>query len=162
MRAAAVVLAMVAVASSFSSAPDSVKPPANEPADMHTAEEDDHASDHVEEHDHASDHEGEEHAVDEGEIVVAWTAGFSDPSARMLEGLEGGEALKFEWTMGYHNVYQMASKEAYDACDFTDAIFLGDMSPVSFTFPVDSSAIYFSCSISGHCSGGQKLAVSAA
>ena len=69
---------------------------------------------------------------------------------------ELGTTLVFEWT-GRHNVYEMASKEAFEKCDFTNAKMLGDTSPLKVT--IDKVPVYYACEIGSHCSEGQKLAV---
>jgi len=72
-----------------------------------------------------------------------------------------GDTLQFTWS-GNHNVMRMASREAYDNCDFNaGATNLGSSSPVSVT--VTSLPVYFACSIGGgsHCRNGVKREVSA-
>jgi len=86
---------------------------------------------------------------------INWLAGFSDANARAME-LNVGDSITFTW-MGRHNVYQMPSEEAFDSCDFSDAIEIGSDSGVEVT--LNSLPSYFACEISGHCMAGQKLAV---
>merc|ERR1719478_1687626 len=89
--------------------------------------------------------------------AVDWNAGFSDADKRKMSA-NTGDKLKFSWTGG-HNVYLMASKAAFDACNFTGGTNLGATSPVSYTVPQSSEKIYFGCEVGMHCSAGQKLAV---
>jgi hypothetical protein len=89
------------------------------------------------------------------EVAVNWNAGFSGNAADQTKtGLETGDVLKFTWSGG-HNVYKMASKAAFDSCDFTGGTNLGSSSPVSYT--VESSTVYFACEVGSHCQSGQKL-----
>jgi len=83
---------------------------------------------------------------------VNWLFGFRDPSARATS-VEAGTVLTFSWK-GYHDVVVLPTKEAFDACDFSQGVSLGDVSPVSYTV---TETTYFSCSVPGHCLGGQKL-----
>ena len=89
--------------------------------------------------------------------AIDWLAGFGDAAAQAMTAAVG-DTLEFSWT-GNHNVYLMADETAFDACDFTGAIDLGDASPVSYT--LTSLPAYFGCEIAGHCTYGQKLAVTA-
>merc|ERR1712146_552051 len=57
-----------------------------------------------------------------------WLSGFTDPAARSMMATPGS-TIELKWT-GMHNVYSMASKEKFEACDFSDAVLLGDTSPV--------------------------------
>ena len=94
------------------------------------------------------------------ELDINWNAGFSDPAARN-QTAAAGDSLKFTWTGG-HNVYRLASKDAFDNCDFTDAANLGAASPVSVQQLTDldaNNAAYFACRVGSHCSSGQKLSV---
>ena len=70
-----------------------------------------------------------------------------------------GDKLKFAWT-GSHNVYKMASKTTYDACDFTGAtqVGTGDAGPVEATMGAET--VWYACKVSGHCGAKQKLQVS--
>ena len=68
-------------------------------------------------------------------------------------------SLVFEWT-GHHDVYLMPDKPAFDDCNFSQAILLGDASPFTYTrWTSDSDTLYFSCSVAAHCENGQKLSV---
>ena len=70
-----------------------------------------------------------------------------------------GDKLKFAWT-GSHNVYKMASKTTYDACDFTGAtqVGTGDAGPVEATMGAET--VWYACKVNGHCGAKQKLQVS--
>merc|ERR1711865_359684 len=89
---------------------------------------------------------------------IDWTAGFSDPSARQMPAACGSR-ISFEWS-GAHNVYSFPSSTAFEACDFSGATLIGQQSPVMFD--IDDSVtgtLYFGCSVSSHCSMGQKVAL---
>ena len=88
---------------------------------------------------------------------VQWTAGFQDATARS-KNAHVGDTLHFMWE-GNHDVHVMASKAAFDSCDFTGATNLGAVSPIAY--PLTALPTYFSCSVGSHCAGGQKLAVTA-
>ena len=88
-------------------------------------------------------------------IDVAWKIPM-DPTAITANT---GDKLKFAWT-GSHNVYKMASKTTYDACDFTGAtqVGTGDAGPVEATMGAET--VWYACKVSGHCGAKQKLQVS--
>jgi len=86
---------------------------------------------------------------------ISWLKGFKDLSARATS-VDAGTVLNFSW-QGYHDVLVLPTKAAFDACDFTNAVSLGDVSPVSYTV---TDTTYFACSVPGHCPGGQKLEAS--
>merc|ERR1711957_84743 len=65
--------------------------------------------------------------------------------------------VQFNW-IGGHNVYEMADKDAYDACSFAGAKNLGDTSPVAVSADVGKTK-YYSCDVGSHCSYGQKVAI---
>jgi len=88
-------------------------------------------------------------------VAVDWRM-YREQSEKMVSASTGNKLL-FQWE-GVHNVYKMPSAQALEACDFTDAEQVGtDASPVVYN--ADSFPLYFSCSITGHCQGGQKLTV---
>merc|ERR1719424_1358812 len=103
---------------------------------------------------------------DDGVIHVPWLAGFQDV-ATQSKTAHVGDSLHFMWennSPAGHNVYMMASKAAFDSCDFTDATNLGAASaPASgrVEYKLTVLPAYFACEISGHCNAGQKLAVTA-
>lgn len=66
-------------------------------------------------------------------------------------------SVKFNWS-GVHNVYEMASKAAYDSCDFKDAKNLGEATGVVVTGNT-GDVKYYSCEIGSHCTKGQKVAI---
>ena len=89
------------------------------------------------------------------EVQIDYIGLYDNANARSMTA-ELGTTLVFEWT-GRHNVYEMASKEAFEKCDFTNAKMLGDTSPLKVT--IDKVPVYYACEIGSHCSEGQKLAV---
>jgi plastocyanin len=68
-----------------------------------------------------------------------------------------GDTLKFIWSGG-HNVYKMASMQAYDDCNFVGATNAGATSPVEVT--MGDATVYYACEVSGHCSANQKIEIS--
>merc|ERR1711871_568944 len=73
---------------------------------------------------------------------------------------------EFRWK-GTHNVYRLADKAAFETCNFTGAVKIGESSPTVFALPANAAGeMYFGCSVgshgSTHCVDGQKLAVSIA
>jgi hypothetical protein len=107
-------------------------------------------------------------------VNIDWNAGFTDPAARNMTA-PSGAILNFTWepsaTLGnVHNVYRLASKSAFDSCNFTGASDLGSgTAPASvLAQPTDldgSNAAYYACRVFNplynmdHCQGGQKLSV---
>ncbi|XRB12455.1 hypothetical protein RI054_04g22910 [Pseudoscourfieldia marina] len=86
--------------------------------------------------------------------TIDWKQGMDEKAQSYTA--KGGEVLKLEWS-GSHNVYHMASKEAFDSCNFEGAKNLGDTSPVEVT--ITEKETYLSCEVGSHCQNGQKLAV---
>merc|ERR1712176_1330764 len=84
---------------------------------------------------------------------VNWISGFSDPSARVT-AVDAGTTLNFTWQRGYHDVVIVPSKEAFESCDYSQGVSLGDESPISSTV---TETTYFVCTVPGHCAAGQKL-----
>ena len=65
----------------------------------------------------------------------------------------------FKWK-GYHNVYALPDKKAFDACDFSKATKLASHDQGPYTYKASSAGIvYFACEVGGHCSFNQKLAL---
>merc|ERR1712183_917456 len=90
---------------------------------------------------------------------IDWTAGFRSEDARKTT-IDAGTELIFNWSTTWqgreveHDVVMLPTKEAFDACDFSSGISLGDAPGVKYTI---SETTYFVCTIPGHCVGGQKL-----
>ena len=75
-----------------------------------------------------------------------------------------GGTVAFRWTQPHHDVTLMASKSAFDACDFTNSTTLaaaGGTGESQYYLPCSTagSTMYVSCSIGGHCAAGQKVVV---
>merc|ERR1719273_1651729 len=85
-------------------------------------------------------------------LEIVWT--FNMQKAPYM--VAPGTAITFKWK-GMHNVFRMASKEAYDRCDFSGATKLGDKSPVTTIYK--GRMQYFACDVYGHCGAGQKITV---
>merc|ERR1711937_608903 len=73
-----------------------------------------------------------------------------------------GKHLQFVWT-GYHNVYKMKDKAAFDACNFASGHATqvgGSTSPVTVdTKDLAAGHHYYACQVGAHCTAGQKLDV---
>ena len=88
-------------------------------------------------------------------VTVDWNAVLLDPSKREIVA-NLNDTLFFNWT-GNHTVYLMESKEKFNACNFTDATLIGDVSPTTYT--VTEFPAYFGCALPNHCQNGLKLNV---
>merc|ERR1711990_1358754 len=78
---------------------------------------------------------------------VDWGLGMSAEQQALHPA--AGDHVHFVWS-GYHDVYHIKTKAAYDACDFSDATKLGGASPVAWAVPSDANEgdeFYFSCSV---------------
>ena len=71
-----------------------------------------------------------------------------------------GDTVKFTWS-GTHNVYKMASKTAYDNCDFTGATNQGSTSPVAVSIS-EAGVTYYACKVGSHCQANQKIMITTA
>lgn len=72
-----------------------------------------------------------------------------------------GDTLVFNFPTGIHNVVQLP-KSSYDACSTKDQIG-STLSTGPATVTITSSGDhYYICGVSGHCSAGQKLAITVA
>merc|ERR1712176_1339457 len=96
----------------------------------------------------------------EVELELDWTEGFRNPDARE-QTFDAGTKLIFNWEEIWqgqavsHDVVIVPTKEAFDTCDFSEGISLGEKPSVEYTI---METTYFVCTIPGHCFGGQKLA----
>ena len=77
-----------------------------------------------------------------------------------------GATVFFHWHSGYHDLVRMASRQHYEACDFTDSVTLapsGDADGSQLGYYLGCStpgeALYLSCSVGDHCARGQKRVV---
>jgi len=87
---------------------------------------------------------------------IYWKLGMT--AAQMKQTVALNTEVVFKWS-GFHNVYELPDKKAFDACDFSKAKELASHRQGSFTYKASSSGIvYFACQVSGHCSV-QKLAL---
>ncbi|PNT30155.1 hypothetical protein POPTR_006G067400v4 [Populus trichocarpa] len=71
-----------------------------------------------------------------------------------------GDTLKFTFTTGAHDVATV-SKSDYDNCNTGSQNNLLTTGPATITLNVTGD-MYFLCTIAGHCSAGQKLAITVA
>ena len=83
-----------------------------------------------------------------------------------------GDKLSFGYGIN-HNVYQMASEAAYNACDFTGATELagtghGGGSGTAYdnlyeavVTTADAGQLFIACKVGAHCTGNQKVTITA-
>jgi len=74
-----------------------------------------------------------------------------------------GDTVTFDWTEGQlpHNVYRSATESDFDSCatsggEFVAPVAIGSSYSVTLNEP---GTVYYICSVPGHCSGGQKIAI---
>ena len=80
-------------------------------------------------------------------------------AAQMKQTVALNTEVVFKWS-GFHNVYELSDKKAFDACDFSKAKALASHNQGPFTYKASSAGIvYFACKVGGHCSSKQKLAL---
>lgn len=79
----------------------------------------------------------------------------------------GGQAVLFKYSAN-HNVYQLGSAAAFEACNFTGATEIGNTTqgggsgsyPNHFSYTcTQSGSVYLACQVGSHCAGGQKVVV---
>jgi hypothetical protein len=92
------------------------------------------------------------------ELTIDWNGQFGNDGSKDL-GTSVGDTVKFTWK-GYHNVFKMASKAAYDSCDFKGATNLGSASPVTEHL-TEAGVTYYACQIGSHCGAQQKIMITA-
>merc|ERR1719446_782069 len=79
--------------------------------------------------------------------------------AEMKQTVALDTQVVFEWS-GYHNVYQLPDKAAFDSCDFSKATKLASSNGSPYTYKASSAGtVYFACEVGGHCRFNQKLAL---
>merc|ERR1712032_1026153 len=88
---------------------------------------------------------------------IDWKLGMT--SAQMKQTVSLNTEVVFKWS-GFHNVYELSDKKAFDACDFSKAKALASHNQGPFTYKASSAGIvYFACKVGGHCSSKQKRAL---
>merc|ERR1712032_644320 len=88
---------------------------------------------------------------------IDWKLGMT--AAQMKQTVSLNTEVLFKWS-GFHNVYELPDKKAFDACDFSKAKALASHNQSPFTYKASSAGIvYFACKVGGHCSSKQKLAL---
>ena len=94
---------------------------------------------------------------------IGWTDGVCYAP---ISQVRPGDALEFNFRG--HNVYKMANRAAFEACQFDTAVLLAEIGTTTrHTYVVTdqdarapNSTLYFACQIGAHCgSGNQKLVV---
>ena len=111
-------------------------------------------------------------------VSVGHNSDFWNVCCTGLYGLSGlgvtvGDKLRFSYS-GSHNVYQMASKAAYDDCDFAEATELAstikgggsgsfsNLYEAVVTTADAADTLYIACQVGAHCGdGGQKVTITA-
>merc|ERR1719420_1006354 len=71
------------------------------------------------------------------------------------------ETITFKWN-GFHNVYEMPSEAAMNACDFSGAQELSPSSSggsVTVDAPAAGETKYYACEVGSHCNAGQRVAI---
>ena len=69
--------------------------------------------------------------------------------------------ITFKWN-GFHNVYEMPSEAAMNACDFSGAQELSPSSSggsVTVDAPAAGETKYYACEVGSHCNAGQRVAI---
>ncbi|XP_038878561.1 umecyanin-like [Benincasa hispida] len=104
------------------------------------------------------------HVAEAIEIHVGGDGGWLRPSSPDFYSLWAaglnftvGDVLVFSFQTGAHNVAGV-TKDGYDNCNTSNPKFLNTTSPFSFTLETLDD-FYFICTVPGHCSAGQKLAI---
>merc|ERR1711976_437108 len=89
--------------------------------------------------------------------TIDWRVGMTENEMKLGVALD--TSLVFQWS-GYHNVYQLPDKDAFDTCDFSQATKLASPGESPFTYEASSAGkFYFACEVGGHCRFNQKLAL---
>ena len=95
-----------------------------------------------------------------GTVVVPWII----PVADQAITVDPSTKITFEWP-SVHNVWEMPSKAAFDACDFSAAtqtcpVQVGGSCTISAP-PADTTK-YYACQVGLHCQRGQVVAITGA
>jgi len=100
-------------------------------------------------------------------LVIEWVVPKDGKPWELTQ--DGDQLVTLEWpTSTFHNVHFMRTKEAYDACDFTDTaevdskVVDGNNVVVIEPAPYGFGSLYFACEIGRHCQAGQKLHITVA
>ncbi|KAL8149740.1 uncharacterized protein LOC141708920 [Apium graveolens] len=92
---------------------------------------------------------------------LGWVIPTQDPNAYSTwassNSFKVGDILVFNFTTGSHTAAEV-TKAAYDACTLTSPISTWTTGPASVTLN-SSGSHYYLCTVPGHCSAGQKLAI---
>jgi len=96
-------------------------------------------------------------ALQAAPVAITWSGAISPNTMTVY----ADQNLTFEWS-GTHDVAMAASQTAYTDCTTPPtASNLGGTSPVAVPIGHASrnGTVYYICTISGHCAGGQKIAI---
>ncbi|GLJ11998.1 hypothetical protein SUGI_0181730 [Cryptomeria japonica] len=104
------------------------------------------------------------HCAAAATYTVGGTTGWTVPSGNTLytswassNTFKVGDSLVFNFATNAHDVRQV-NKINYDSCNSTDALHTYATGPATVNLTA-SGRRYYICSYPGHCSGGQKLAI---
>ncbi|XP_078156754.1 mavicyanin-like [Carex rostrata] len=87
--------------------------------------------------------------------MSGWTAGEDYTKWANAQNFQVGDNLLFNFATGAHTVTEVTQSD-YDSCSSSNTV--SNTSPT--TVPLTSAGThYFICGVPGHCSSGQKLAV---
>lgn len=72
-----------------------------------------------------------------------------------------GDTLLFDFIRGQHTVFLSKTEAAYLNCDFSQGSLetIPDTIPAAYTVKSTDVALYFTCTVPGHCVGGQKVKI---
>jgi len=89
-------------------------------------------------------------------VDIDWSFGIiQDPIIVKARSTDRDDVLKFIYGPGTHNVYQFPDKEAWLACDFTDAVEICGTDVTECVIkPLDIGKFWYGCSLPEHCSTG--------
>lgn len=95
--------------------------------------------------------------VDPGLVNIIWSK--LDYSDGLIAAV--GDRITFSY-QNPHNVYLLADAASFASCDFTGSELLSEQEG-EYTYQIKEEdaekSLFFSCSVPGHCSAGQKLKV---
>ena len=89
--------------------------------------------------------------------TIDWKPGMASTETKQTVAL--GTEVVFKWS-GFHNVYKLPDKDAFDACDLSKATKLVSYDQGPYTYKASSEgSFYFACGVGIHCAYRQKLAL---
>lgn len=75
--------------------------------------------------------------------------------------IAAGDTLIFDYIRGQHTVFLAKTEEAFTNCDFSAGSVetIPDTVPATYTIKPTDVMLYFTCTVPGHCLGGQKVKI---